>query len=98
MAKAASASYNARVMAVALPPWVPFVIGLLVFTFGAYRIRLAFRKPEVDEEARKRGGLYGMGKRTHFLVGVVYIIGGVMLILWAFGIDLRHVLPGGAKK
>jgi hypothetical protein len=77
---------------VSLPPWIPLVIGLLVVAFGAFRMRLAFRSSAADEEAKKRGGLYGMGKRTHFLVALVYLIMGVMLILGAFGV---HIFPKG---
>ena len=75
---------------VSLPPWIPLVIGLLVLAFGAFRMRLAFRSSDADEEARKRGGLYGMGKRTHFLFSCVYLIMGVMLVLSAFGV---HIFP-----
>jgi len=75
---------------VSLPPWVPFVVGLLVVSFGAYRMRLAFRSPEDDERARAKGGLYGMARRTHFLVALVYLIMGTMLVLSAFGV---RILP-----
>ena len=77
---------------VSLPPWIPLVIGLLVVAFGAYRMRLAFRSPDEDERARARGGLYGMARRTHFLVALVYLIMGAMLVLSAFGV---HILPKG---
>ena len=75
-----------------LPPWIFLAIGSIVTIFGAYRIRLAFRSSEDDERAKKRGGLYGMGRRTHFLVGTVYILMGLALVLGAFGV---HVLPTG---
>jgi hypothetical protein len=91
MAKAAFASYNAPVM-VELPPWIPLVVGVLVVAFGAYRMRLAFRSQEAEERARERGGLYGMARRTHFLVGLVYLLMGAMLVASAFGV---HILPKG---
>ena len=75
---------------VSLPPWIPFVIGLLVVAFGAYRMRLAFRSSEDEERARAKGGLYGMARRTHFLVALVYLIMGTMLVLSAFGV---RILP-----
>jgi hypothetical protein len=75
-----------------LPPWIPLLVGVLVVAFGAYRMRLAFRSPEDDERAKARGGLYGLGKRTHFLVAVVYLIMGAMLIASAFGF---HLFPKG---
>ena len=72
---------------VSLPPWIPFVIGTLVVLFGAYRIRIAFRSPEEDEKARARGGLYAMRRRTHVLVGIVYLLMGAALVLSAFGVE-----------
>jgi hypothetical protein len=80
---------------VSLPPWIPLVIGLLVIAFGAYRARLAFRSQEEDEAAKRRGGLYGMARRTHFLFALVYVIMGLMLVLSAFGVQ---IMPSFIRK
>ena len=71
-----------------IPAWVFAVVGLLVVVFGAWRIKLSFRSEAEDEAAKRRGGLYGVGKRTHLLIGVVYILLGVYLLLGAFGVRI----------
>ncbi len=46
---------------------------------------MAFRNKASDERARARGGLYGMGRRTHFLVGTVYLLLAAALVATTFG-------------
>ncbi len=75
-------------MGIRVPPWVFVAVGALVILFGVYRIRLSVRSDEEDKVARARGGLYGVGRRTHLLFGIVYILMGVILILTAFGINV----------
>jgi hypothetical protein len=67
-----------------LPAWLLLLVGSLVLIFGAFRIYLGAKKP--DPQAAPRKGLYGLGRRTHFLVGVLYILMGGVLILSAFGV------------
>jgi len=71
-----------------LPVWLVILVGSLVSLFGLYRIKLAFRSSEEDEQARARGGLYGYGRRQQFLFGFVYVFLGVMLLLGAFGLKM----------
>jgi hypothetical protein len=68
-----------------VPVWLTLGVAFLVCVFGAYRIRLAFRSNEADERARARKGLYAMGRRTHFLIGVVYLLLGGALVGVSFG-------------
>ena len=68
-----------------LPIWLTLGVALLVCAFGAYRIRIAFRSDEEDQRARERKGLYAMGRRTHFLIGIVYLLLGAGLIATTFG-------------
>jgi hypothetical protein len=68
-----------------VPVWLTLGVALLVCVFGLYRIRLAFRSDEEDQRARARKGLYAMGRRTHFLIGVVYLLLGSALIATSFG-------------
>lgn len=68
-----------------VPVWLTLGVALLVCVFGAYRIRLAFRSDEEDQRARERKGLYAMGRRTHFLIGVVYLLLGAGLVATSFG-------------
>lgn len=70
-----------------VPVWLTLGVALLVCVFGAYRIRLAFRSDEADERARARKGLYAMGRRTHFLVGLVYLLLGAALVATSFGFN-----------
>ena len=71
-----------------LPAWIVAVVGGLVILFGLFRIRLAFRSAEEEAAARQRGGLFGYGRRTHILFGVVYILMGTLLLLGLFGVKL----------
>jgi hypothetical protein len=68
-----------------LPVWLILGVALLVCVFGVYRIRLAFRSDEEDQRARARKGLYAMGRRTHFLVGLIYLLLGGALVATVYG-------------
>ncbi|HEY4178103.1 MAG TPA: hypothetical protein VGM90_14750 [Kofleriaceae bacterium] len=68
-----------------IPVWLVLGIAALVMIFGVYRLRLAFRSAPEQEQAQKRGGLYGMGRRTHLLIGIVYLILSGGLTATAFG-------------
>ncbi len=71
-----------------LPQWIVIAVAALVIVFGLFRIKLAFRSKEEEETARSRGGLYGYGRRTHVLFGVVYILMGTLLLLGALGVNM----------
>jgi len=68
-----------------VPVWLTLGVALLVCVFGAYRIRLAFRSEEADQRARAQKGLYAMARRTHFLIGLVYLLLGGALIATSYG-------------
>jgi hypothetical protein len=68
-----------------IPIWLMIGVAVVVIVFGVYRIRLAFRSDAVDARAKERGGLYGMGRRTHALVGIIYLLLGSALVATAFG-------------
>lgn len=69
-----------------IPVWLALAVAAFVVIFGAYRIRLGLTQtPEQEAAAKKRGGLYGTGKRFHLFVGVVYILMGAALTAMAFG-------------
>ena len=67
-----------------IPVWLTIAIAVFVTGFGAYRIYLATRKAPLSEEAPRRG-FYRMGKRTHLLIGVVYLLLGAALIATTLG-------------
>jgi uncharacterized iron-regulated membrane protein len=67
-----------------IPVWLTIAIAVFVTGFGAFRIYLALKKPGADEPAPKRG-FYRMGRRTHALIGVVYLLLGGALIATTLG-------------
>jgi hypothetical protein len=70
-----------------VPVWLTLGIASLVCLFGLYRIRLAFRSGDADERTGARKGFYAMGRRTHLLIGVVYLLLGGALIATSFGFN-----------
>jgi len=70
---------------VRIPVWLTVGVAILVIVFGIHRIRLSFRSDEEEERARKRKGLYAMGRRTHRLIGVVYLLLGAALVATSLG-------------
>jgi hypothetical protein len=73
---------------VRIPVWLTLAIAALVILFGLYRIRIALTRSDEDaEKAKARGGLYGMGKRTHLFIGVIYLLLGSGLIATSFGFN-----------
>jgi hypothetical protein len=69
-----------------VPVWLTLGIALLVCGFGLYRIRLAFRAQAVAEPTGgAKKGLYAMGRRTHALIGIVYLLLGGALIATSYG-------------
>jgi uncharacterized membrane protein YidH (DUF202 family) len=71
---------------VVFPAWVSYIVGAVVILFGVFRIKMGFRSTEENDKAMKRGGLYALPRRTHILIGIVYIALGVYLILLGIGV------------
>ncbi len=63
-----------------LPLWLTIMCALTVILWGGYRIKLGLRSAAAEARARERRGLYGMPRRTHLLIGTVYVLLGVGLI------------------
>jgi hypothetical protein len=68
-----------------IPAWLTISVAVLVIVFGLFRIRLGFRTAVQEEQARRRGGVYGMPRRTQVLMGIVYCLAGAALIATTFG-------------
>ena len=69
-----------------IPVWFALTVAAFVVLFGAYRIKLGLTmSADQEQAARKRGGLYGMGKRFHLFIGVIYLVMGAALTAMAFG-------------
>lgn len=67
-----------------VPQWLTLGVAALVIVFGLYRIWMATRR-DADERAAKRWGLFGLPRRTHALIGVIYLLLGGALIATSFG-------------
>ena len=76
---------NGRTFLVRIPVWLTIAVAVLVVVFGIHRIRLSMRSDELEAVAQKRKGLYAMSRRTHRLVGVVYLLLGAALVATALG-------------
>jgi hypothetical protein len=72
---------------VRVPVWLTLGVAALVIIFGAYRIKLALKKPAPDEGGGSvmGRGFYRMSPRTHLLIGIVYLLLGAGLIATSFG-------------
>ena len=68
-----------------VPIWLTLGVAALVLIFGAYRIRIAFRTDDEDQRARSKKGLYAMRRRTHFLIGTIYLLLGAGLVATSLG-------------
>jgi hypothetical protein len=68
-----------------IPVWLTLGVGILALAWGAYRIRIALRSDQEDERARAGKGLFALARRTHFLVGVIYLLLGGALLATSFG-------------
>jgi uncharacterized iron-regulated membrane protein len=68
-----------------VPPWLTLGAAILVMFFGGYRIWLALRPKREEAEAPPRRGLFGLARRTQFLVGVIYLLLGGALIATTYG-------------
>jgi cadmium resistance protein CadD (predicted permease) len=74
-----------------VPMWLTLSVASMVVIFGLYRIRLAFRSAEAEQQARKRKGLYSLPRRTHALIGILYLVLGGYLAAMAFGFDVTRL-------
>ena len=68
-----------------IPVWLTLGVAVLVIAFGVHRLRLSFRSEEAEARAKPRKGLYAMGRRTHRLIGIVYLLLGAALVATTFG-------------
>jgi len=71
---------------VSVPVWLTYLVAFVVFAFGFYRLKIAFRSKEEDNRLRAKKGLYALPRRTHFLFGALYLLLGAFLIASALGV------------
>ena len=79
------AAPHVNVRRVRLPAWLTLTCAAMVILWGAYRIKLGLRNASAEEKAREKKGLFGLPRRTHLLIGVIYLLLGAGLIAVTFG-------------
>ncbi len=62
-----------------VPPWLSLTCAVLIAVWGVYRIRLGLRSEEAERRATAKKGLFALPRRTHLLIGVVYVLLGIGL-------------------
>src|SRR4051812_47900514 len=70
-----------------VPLWLSLLIAGAVIGFGIYRLWLAFAGPSDEVRATERRGLMAMPRRSHGLVGFLYILVGAALLATSFGFN-----------
>jgi hypothetical protein len=71
-----------------IPVWLTLGFALVIAIYGLYRMSLALRTAAPDPDApNPRGGriFRAMGRRTHFLMGVIYLLLAGAVIATTFG-------------
>jgi hypothetical protein len=68
-----------------IPIWLTLGVAGLVLIFGLYRILLFFRSADEEQRARQRKGMFALAGRTHFLIGIIYLLLGGALVATTFG-------------
>ena len=70
-----------------VPQWLSLLIAVAVIGFGAYRLWYAVKGPSDEERAKARRGMMAMPRRTHGMVGVIYLLVGAALLATSFGFN-----------
>jgi hypothetical protein len=68
-----------------VPVWLTLMCAAFVIVWGAYRVKLGLRSREAEAKAAERKGLFGMPRRTHLLIGLIYLLLGAGLLAISFG-------------
>jgi hypothetical protein len=70
-----------------IPRWLVFGVAALVVLFGSYRLYLGVKQAtDPDDEGKQpRRGFYGMSRRTHLTIGVLYLLLGAGLVATGLG-------------
>jgi hypothetical protein len=74
--------------AMRIPVWLTLGFAAVIAVYGIYRMTLAFRTAQTDTQPPPPTGRLGfraMGRRTHFLMGLIYLLLAGSLIATTFG-------------
>src|SRR5688572_22934494 len=70
---------------VRVPVWLTLLVAGMVILFGLYRLKMSMASAADADKARQRRGLFGLPRRTHAIIGVLYLLLGAGLIATSFG-------------
>jgi hypothetical protein len=70
---------------VRLPVWLTLTCAAIVILWGCYRILLGLRRGPEAERGPTSRGLFALPRRTHVLIGIVYLILGGGLVAVTLG-------------
>jgi len=76
---------HVNVRRVHLPTWLTLTCAAMVILWGSYRIKLGLRSGAAEEKALEKKGLFGLPRRTHLLIGIIYLLLGAGLIAVTYG-------------
>lgn len=68
-----------------VPAWLAITIACAVILFGCYRLWIAAAGPPDSERTKARRGMLAMPRRTHALIGIIYLLVGGALIATSMG-------------
>ena len=69
-----------------IPIWLTVAIAILVIAFGIHRLRISMRTDAQEAtDGTQRRGLYGMSRRAHRIIGLLYLGLGALLVATALG-------------
>ena len=63
-----------------LPPWLTGLVAGVVLIYGVFRIKMALWGYQAQSSLRQHRGLYGMSRKHHILIGIIYLILGGLLM------------------
>ena len=70
-----------------VPVWLTLGIAVIVMIFGGYRLWLATRPVPAQPATSGRRGFYGMSKKAHLFIGLMYVLLGAALIATSLGFN-----------
>jgi multisubunit Na+/H+ antiporter MnhB subunit len=68
-----------------VPQWLTIGVAVLVIVFGLYRMKMASRSKDAEQRAVQKKGMWGLPRRTHALIGIIYLLLGGSLLATSFG-------------
>lgn len=80
-----------------IPRWVVFLVAFWVICFGVFRLYIAATKNKREQKDRpsfRKRGMYAKSRRSHLVLGTLYVLMGGVLI--SMGLGVQYNFGGGA--